>query len=91
MMENVANLYQVFSKYPEAPLRATDPNDCSAGDGFAEQLYETLAGKPLASLSESELLDYYYLAVSHIGNGDDFKHYLPRILELMATTRKSLL
>ena len=91
MTHNVLHLYQVFSKYPEAPLRDSDPNDCSAGDGFAEKLYETLRGKPLGSLSELELLDYYFLAVSHIGTVDDFKHYLPRILELMATARKSLL
>jgi hypothetical protein len=72
-------------------LHDADPNDCSAGDGLSERLDSLLRGKGLRELTDSDLLDYFYLAVDHVGSGEDFKFYLPRILEIMASARRSLL
>jgi hypothetical protein len=43
-----------------------------------------LEGKILREIHEDDLSDYFYLAVLHIGTPDHFKHFLPRVLELVA-------
>lgn len=59
--------------------------------GSAARIDASLCAKPLDDLTDADLLDYYYLAVRYVGTVEDLKHYLPRILELMATVRKPLL
>jgi len=76
--------YHVFAGYGPHVLRDADPQDCSAGDATAERISEALSKTPLAGVPEAELLDYFYLAIIHIGTVADFKHFLPRILELMS-------
>ena len=81
-------LYEVFSGYSRPHLRDAYPDACSAGDGVSEKIDEELRRKSLGDLSDADLLDYYYLAVYHVGTSEDFKFYLPRILELMTTVRR---
>ena len=90
-MSTVGRLYEVFAKYPTPRIQDADPTDCTAGDGTAERIELALRAKPLAELSDGDLLDFYYLAITHCGTIDAFKHYLPRILELMATIRRPLI
>ena len=86
-----SEIYAVFSRYPRPQLRDAQPDACSAGRGVTEKIDEQLRGKSLTELSDSDLLDYYYLAVNHVGTSEDFKFYLPRILELMRTVRRPAL
>ena len=88
-MGTATELYQVFSRYSAPVLRDVDSEPEAAGT--AARIDSGLRAKPLASLTDSDLLDYYYLAIQHVGTGNDFKHYLPRILELMATLPRPLL
>lgn len=88
---NAREIYAVFSGYPRPQLRDAYPDACSASDGVSEKIDEELRRKSLAELSDADLLDYYYLAVNHVGTSEDFKFYLPRILELMVTVRRPLL
>jgi len=86
-----SRLYEAFSRYPRPDLRRAEGNGCSRSDGVAEEIDAELRAKPLTELSDADLLDYYYLAVTHVGTIEGFKHYLPRILELMASVRRPLL
>lgn len=45
-----------------------------------------LRAAPLRKLSEEQLSTYTWKAMTTWGNVDDFKHFLPRIFELMATS-----
>ena len=79
----IDELYEAFSRHDCRRLENVQ-DDC-ARDSMAEELTERLCGKELRSLSASDLLDYYYLAVDHIGTPEDLRHFLPRILELIAS------
>ena len=77
LTEAIAGLYRVFEKYP---LRSdTDACDCR-GCGHDE---ERLHRKPLAELTREDLETYAMDALYTWGTGDDFKHFIPRIFELL--------
>ena len=90
-MVDAKSLYSTFSRYPRPALREADPESCSASSGFAARLDVRLRAKPLTDLTDSDLLDYYFSAVTVVGTVEGFKFYLPRILELMAFKPRPLL
>ncbi len=47
---------------------------------------EKIHTKPLRQLDGEDLSRYAFKALTTWGNTDDFKHYLPRIFELLSTT-----
>lgn len=79
----VLRAYEVFRRYDGGVLHDTSGSDCS-DDRIAESISSDLNAKPLHELDRDDLLDYFYLAVDHIGTISQFKHFLPRILELWA-------
>lgn len=78
-LENIIeNLYKVFSIYG-----ATD----MTGSALYEDLSawnQKLLSKPLRELEASDLTRYAGKAITSWGNAKDYKHFLPRILELIA-------
>jgi hypothetical protein len=82
--DQVEELYVVFRRYP---ARVVMPANCTCCEAFED---EVLASKPLRSLSSSDLLDYFFLAVENVGDESEFRHFLPRILELYLVEEKPL-
>lgn len=77
LAESIARLYRVFEKYP---LRSdTEACDCR-GCGHDEA---RLHSRPLAELTREDLETYAMDALYTWGTGEDFKHFLPRIFELL--------
>jgi hypothetical protein len=75
LAEAIASLYRTFERYP---LRSdTDACDCCGHDE------QKLHRKPLAELTREELDEYAMDAIYTWGTGDDFKHFIPRIFELL--------
>jgi hypothetical protein len=64
--EAARNLYRVFCKYECVTLAPAEP--VFAGDRVdLESIRQQLAGAELNALESKHLLDYYYLAVDHVG------------------------
>ena len=82
MDEIISRAYGIFASYAAGTL-ATAGSDCSPGDDVVSEIASILVSKPLRDLSGNDLLDYYYLAIDDLGTVTDFKHYLPRIMELI--------
>lgn len=82
MPDAIARAYELFSKY--SADTAVHAADCAADSAVVEQVLSRISTKPLRELEELDLLDYFYLAIDHVGSVASFKHYLPRILELIA-------
>lgn len=67
--------YEVFASYPTprsleaSPLRE------------AKAIMQTLTSKPLRELSGEEIGPYSGYALTTVGNANDYRHFLPRILE----------
>ena len=76
----IEKLYQVFSIYPFNANAEACP--CCISDLDKQ----TLFAKPLRKLEDENLSKYVFKAMSTWGEVDDFKHYLPRIFELLAIT-----
>ncbi|MEL6863763.1 MAG: hypothetical protein AAFP19_05055 [Bacteroidota bacterium] len=79
-----AELYQTFSQYPSRPKIEGCP--CCVSDADKA----TLHSKPLQALEDSDLSYYAFKAMTTFGDLDDFKHYLPRIFELLAKRQLSV-
>lgn len=76
----IARLYENFAIYPHNVVMEASPL-------HADQMAlwtANLQSAPLPKLNASQLTDYVGRAISTWGSVDDFKHYLPRILELTA-------
>jgi hypothetical protein len=76
----IEECYNVFSKYPL--------NSTMEGSPLYEDLQQwnnALTSKPLRELSGEDLSLFIFKAMSTWGTINDFKHYLPRILELTAS------
>ncbi len=81
LKHNIENLYKVFAQY-------------EARDMTAKPLYEDLPkwnqamrSKPLRELDEDDLSRFTRKAVTTWGSANDYKHFLPRIFELIAELR----
>lgn len=76
----IENLYTTFSIYP---FRSTiEGCPCCVSDSDKEKFHS----KQLRDLVEDDLSRYAFKAITTWGDTNDFKHYLPRIFELLATT-----
>jgi hypothetical protein len=82
----INTLYETFAPYH---LREYIPGNCDCCNFDNEN--ENLHKKPLRELTEKDIMDYYYLAVSNLGDSKDFRHFLPRILELLVDESTTLL
>ena len=72
----IENLYKAFAKYPFK----SSITGCSCC--VSEKDKETLLSKRFKKLEDKELSRYAFKAMTTWGDVEDFKHYLPRILEL---------
>ena len=72
----IERLYQVFAPYP-APVRleASPLRDANA-------VLRALRSAPLRELQGGQLLPYAAWAITTVGNANDYRHFLPRIIEL---------
>lgn len=73
-------VYQVFAGYPLIPSMEGSPLYTALA-----QWNRGIAAKPLRSLSVDDLQLFYFKVLTTWGNTQDFKHFLPRILELLTT------
>lgn len=76
----IQNLYDTFSIYPFKSTMEGCP--CCVSDADKEKIHS----KQLRDLNGDDLSRYAFKAMTTWGDTDDFKHYLPRIFELLATT-----
>jgi hypothetical protein len=76
----IANLYVTFSHYPFRPEIDGCPHCVSAED------QKKLAAKALNLMESEDISRYSWKAMTTWGEVEDFKHFLPRLLELIATT-----
>ncbi len=76
----IKQLYEAFAKYPINPNMSGSPLY-----GELTQWNRALATKSLRELSAEDLRIYYFKAMTTWSDVDDFKHFLPRILELLST------
>lgn len=74
----IERLYSVFARYRRPAL----VEGCPCCVGAADQA--KLHARPLRALGEEELRRYAFKALTTWGTEDDLRHFLPRILELVA-------
>jgi len=75
----VEKLYKVFSSYSiKRDIRARSCECC-----VSDEEIEVLLSMPLRKISVDEISHFMKSAISTYGSIDDYKHFLPRILELM--------
>ncbi|MFS1523840.1 hypothetical protein ACL7TT_06950 [Microbulbifer sp. 2304DJ12-6] len=75
----IENAYDTFARYP----RSADISGCPCC--VLEEDHKALNSAPLGELTSSDLERFVHKAMTTWGGDDDFKHFLPRILELIAT------
>ncbi len=73
----IEELYKVFTDYPIA--QKIDGCPCCASDEDKSNLHR----KPLRGLMTDDLSRYAFKALTTWGTENDFKHFLPRLLELV--------
>lgn len=74
----IESLYKVFSRY-----KLEDFGGCPCCVGKSECKY--LQNKPLRDLTGAELSRYAFKAMTTWGDENDFRYFLPRIFELVAS------
>ncbi|MCY1646312.1 hypothetical protein OVA11_04275 [Caulobacter sp. SL161] len=76
LIKALESAYRVFADAP-APktLEASPPRD-------AEAIHRMLTGRPLAAIANADIGPYAGWAITTVGTGRDYQHFLPRILEL---------
>jgi hypothetical protein len=77
----IENLYKVFKPYTTMGMVHCD---CGCID---EDNVKKLYSKPLQELEEDDLGYYHYSAIHTWGEIEHYKHFIPRILELMHKNR----
>jgi predicted nucleotidyltransferase len=73
----IDNLYEIFAHYPLVQAMTVCDCGCVTPDDLAR-----IASKPLRRLSAEDLERYAFKAITTWGEVHDFKHFLPRLLEL---------
>jgi|GEM_PF-2443498 len=79
----IEDIYQVFSKY--------NASNMTGSDLWEDKLpiwNKEILSKPLRELSEDDLSLYAGKAITTWGSATDYKHFLPRILELTAELKQ---
>lgn len=84
----IKDLYRVFRRYKARQF--IEVLDCCYGADERRSVQETLLAKPLARMTVAHFGNYLYDAMQHIGDIQDFKHFLPRLLELLPTDHGAL-
>jgi uncharacterized protein YjbI with pentapeptide repeats len=82
----IEQLYRVFASYRQ-PARS----HVSPWAGIKEAEIQKLYSAPLARLAEDDLATYARRALSVWGDASELRHYLPRILDLVARGRRGWL
>ncbi len=77
LLDAIEHLYAVFGRYPARPV---DGCPCCV----TREDQAALAAAPLRALGEEHLSRYGNKALTTWGETPDFKHFLPRLLELAA-------
>jgi hypothetical protein len=85
LIEAVEKLYQVFSTYP-LNLEMDHCPHCV----FFEDI-ERITNRPLRELSAQDLEEYSRKAMTTWGDNRDFRHFLPRLFELLPHPSEALL
>lgn len=80
LTEAIQHLYDVFRGYEPGTLHES----CTCGCITREQI-EALRSKELRKLTADELSYYSFKAITTFGKVRDYKHFLPRLCELIAT------
>jgi hypothetical protein len=75
---SVEHLYDVFAKYKQPAQSHSSPFS-----GITEQHKARLYSKPLRDLAEDDLWTYAMHAMTTWGDISEYKHYLPRLHELL--------
>ena len=73
-------LYTVFEKY-KLDIVKFEENSCPCC--FDKKAKKELFSRPLKNITENDIITYSESAISTIGSIDDYKHFLPRILDLL--------
>ena len=76
----ITNLYTTFAQYPFRPEIDGCPCCVTAQD------QQKLSAKALNLMESEDLSHYSFKAMTTWGDVEDFKHFLPRLLDLSATT-----
>lgn len=80
--EAIEKLYATFASYPlRHPVRG-----CTCCVSRADQ--ERIASQALRQLDGDDLERFVWKAMSTWGDEDDFRHFLPRVLELMSDAQE---
>ncbi|MHB8879476.1 MAG: hypothetical protein ACYC8T_37765 [Myxococcaceae bacterium] len=79
MQREIATLYEVFAQYPLRPRIEGCP--CCRSDADERVLHS----RALRKLSSADLRDFASSSLTTRGDDLDFRHFLPRILEIIAT------
>ena len=73
----VERLYVTFERYPHPDPLVGCPCCWDRHDS------ERLQAKPLRKLTTADLVGYLWSAMTTVGDENDFRHFLPRILDLL--------
>ncbi|WP_196889458.1 hypothetical protein [Aureivirga sp. CE67] len=84
LQKMIEEIYQVFSVYNLSNSIESCP--CCVSDEHKKNLME----KPLRNLEEENLSRFAFKAVTTWGNISDYKHFFPRILELMISPKNEI-
>ncbi len=82
LQKSISKLYQVFSPYNiQGSLRERSCDCC-----VTDKEIKMLLSKPLNSIRVEEINYYMTSAITTFGDVNDYKHFLPRLLELIANS-----
>ncbi|WP_114777428.1 hypothetical protein [Botryobacter ruber] len=84
----VENLYTVFSKYPLNPNMDASP---LYPEKEVAKWNAAVSSKPLREFTGDELAFFAFKVCYTWGGTDDYKHFLPRFLELIAQYKEALI
>ena len=77
LTQSIHTLYEVFEKYPIKTKIEGCP--CCISDQEESRLHTN----PLHELTQEDLRPFIFASQTTIGDANDFKHFLPRILDLI--------
>jgi hypothetical protein len=78
LKKSIQNLYDTFDKYQGNPNMDGSP----IYDDEIELWNQQLFSKPLRELSAQDLFRFHFKSMTTWGDENDFKHFLPRLMEL---------
>ncbi|AKF06222.1 hypothetical protein [Sandaracinus amylolyticus] len=84
LRDAIEQLYRVFARYPRP--RAVEGCPCCVTDADRARLHRA----PLRDLRAEDLSRYAFKALSTWGDARDFRHFLPRILEIVCDAHDDL-